>query len=754
MDPDRWDRLQQVFAAALERSGPDRIAFVNEACADEPELRGRLLSMLQGAEESWVGVDDVVQDAVEQALEDSVPRTPAERRLPAPGDRLGRYRVESEIGRGGMGTVFMAVRDDAEFHKRVAIKLIRGGGDDREALRRFRAERQILATLEHPNVARLLDAGAADDGSPYVVMEFVEGQPIDHYCDDRKLDIQTRLVLFQKVCAAVQAAHRRLVVHRDIKPNNILVTPDGTPKLLDFGIAKLLDPELLQEPTAHTATSVRVMTPDYAAPEQIRGEPITVATDVYALGVLLFELLTGERPYRLKHGHLGELERAITDQEPTRPSLVASSTEESGELRRLLSGDLDAIVLKSLRKEPLQRYDSVTALAADVDRHLSGLPVLAQRGNWRYLTGKFVRRHRAGVAVASVLALAVVGGIVGTSVGLIRARQAEQQARLAQADAEREARTAGAVGELLMDVMFGADPLQRMGKTFTVRELVDRAADRISPEVLEDPVVLAKMQGNLGLIYSNLGELPEAIELFQSAIATRDAAGIGGRIQGETLNNLGWMLMIEGRNDEAEAVLQRGLEYLQGEDREDRTERARVMSNLGGVYQGQGRLNLSEQAHRDALELRRSIDPDHRDVGMSLMMLGRVLDGQERSEEGLQLMLEARELVERVAPEDLASLAEVVQSVGHLKARTGDFDGAVAPLEHSLELAITVYGERHPLFADTQWILGQVHRLREEPAESRRCLNAALEVFRHHFGEDDDRVQGVLADLALLDSPS
>ncbi len=334
---------------------------------------------------------------------------------PAVGIRVGPYEVLRELGRGGMGVVYLAARADEQFRKRVAIKVIKTGPDEEGVIRRFRRERQILASLDHPNVARLLDGGATGDGRPYFVMEYIEGHPLHEYCDRHRLSIVDRLKVFQQVCSAVAYAHRNLIVHRDLKPSNIIVTADGIPRLLDFGIAKLLNPELSAETPTVTGLA---LTPEYASPEQARGDVVTTASDVYSLGVLLYELLTGHRPYRLKTRLPMEVLKAVCEQEPERPSTIVRQAEDTTDgsravvitpegvsrardltpdrLGRRLRGDLDNIVLMALRKEPLRRYASAEALSEDLRRYLEGLPVKARKGTSAYRAGKYVKRHAVG----------------------------------------------------------------------------------------------------------------------------------------------------------------------------------------------------------------------------------------------------------------------------------------------------------------------------------------------------------------------
>jgi serine/threonine protein kinase/tetratricopeptide (TPR) repeat protein len=406
MNTERWKRVEELFQSALDLPTEARRPYIEEASGGDPELRAQVVALVEQYEaagsflEEPVLADGALRSQIEPHT--TTPMTAAELIDPAIGRRVGAYRLVREVGRGGMGAVYEAARDDGEFRHRVAVKLIKRGMDTDFILRRFRNERQILATLDHPYIARLLDGGTTDDGLPYFVMEFIEGRPVYRYCDAQKLTVAERLRLFQQVCEAVHYAHRKQVIHRDIKPSNILVTPQGTPKLLDFGIAKLLNPEIAGEITLDpTATAMRLMTPEYASPEQVQGQPVTPATDVYSMGVLLYELLTGHRPYRLINRAPHEMARVICEEEPPHPSVRISSPEDllpaqtAGPdtdtldylywcrgatvetLRRELAGDLDNIVMKALRKEPSERYQSAEELREDITRFLEGRPVSA-----------------------------------------------------------------------------------------------------------------------------------------------------------------------------------------------------------------------------------------------------------------------------------------------------------------------------------------------------------------------------------------
>ena len=395
-----WQRVDDLLQSALDREPSQRAPFLDEACAGDQALRQQV--------EALLSADHQASDFLERpAIETGTSLATESAGGSLVGRRIGAYRILRELGRGGMGAVYLAERADEQFRKLVAIKLVQHGMDSDAILHRFRSERQILASLDHPHIATLLDAGTTDDGVSYFIMEYVEGQPIDVYCATHGLSTRERLHLFGLVCAAVQHAHEHQVVHRDLKPSNILVTEAGVPKLLDFGIAKLLTPDSVRPMANVTTVGLRPMTPAYASPEQVRGEPVTPASDVYALGVLLYELLAERPPYCVAGETPDGIARAICEEDPKKPSTAAT-------LRRALAGDLDNIVLMALRKEPSRRYGSVVQFADDLRRHLEGRPVLARRDSLGYRASKFVTRHKTAVvsSVAAVMATVAAVAVV------------------------------------------------------------------------------------------------------------------------------------------------------------------------------------------------------------------------------------------------------------------------------------------------------------------------------------------------------
>ena len=531
MTPDSWRRVRQILEQALEVAPDRRSVYLEEVCAGDNVLRREVEALIAADQQAGTGF------LAGSAVEASTILAAADELTSLAGTRIGPYQIVEEIGHGGMGTVYRAVRADDQYRKEVAIKVVRGGLGDEFRLHRFLSERQILANLDHANIARLLDGGATEDGRPYVVMEYVEGRPIDEYCDQGKLPVPERLKLFRTVCSAVAYAHQRLVIHRDIKPVNILVTKDGDPKLLDFGIAKILDPE--DTGVDQTVTVMRLMTPEYASPEQVRGEPITTASDVYSLGVVLYGLLTGRRPYGPASRVPRDIVQAVIETEPEKPSasvtraetVTAQSVSETRDeipekLQRRLRGDLDNIVLKALRKEPERRYASVEQFSEDIRRHLEGLPVIARPDTFFYRSGKFVKRHKASVAAAITVLLTLIVGLAITvhETYIARAERAKAEERFND------------VRKLANSLLFEVhDAIQTLpGATPARKLIVDRALqylDALAKEAKGD----LSLQRELGAAYekvgdvqggfrsSNLGDVPGSIASYRKSLAIRQA---------------------------------------------------------------------------------------------------------------------------------------------------------------------------------------------------------------------------------------
>ncbi len=666
------------------------------------------------------------------------------------GDRS--YRLLSELGRGGMGTVYLAERADGEFRQQVAIKLVHRGGDAaRLVLDRFRLERQILASLDHPNIAKLLDGGSLPDGSPFLVLEVVEGERIDRWCELNAASIRKRVELVLEVCGAVAAAHQRLIVHRDLKPANILVTNAGMPKLLDFGIAKLLEPETSGFAAAETRTGFAVLTLAYASPEQLRGQPVTTATDVYSLGVVLYELLTGQSPYC---GAVTDFDiaRAISDQEPLPPSLAAlasvastgaaagSVTEKlqdsraSAQRRRALAGDLDAIVLKALRKEPGARYPSVEAFADDLRRHLDGLPVLARRGSRTYRLGKLLRRHRLAAALAGVVALSLATIAVGSVVASRRlalerdATARERDAAARERDvAARERDTARATTDFLVKLFAASDPSEARGQEVTARELLERGARRIDRDLSAQPAVQAALLDTLGRVHANLGIYDTARAQLGRAIELRAGIGLGDSPETtRTLYELGWSEVQAGRFDEGEARLQEALER-ERRSPEGSVLEAQLLSQLGAVAGYREKYDDAQKLLGQAIEMRRALPPaEDRVLENSLNNLALTQAALDRwAEAAANFRQVAVELTRRYGVE-YPTLAIVKTNASWALAGLGDWAGAESEATAAEALAARMLGENHPATARARFFRGWALTGLGRFAEAEIPLRAAL----------------------------
>ncbi|MEZ4699307.1 MAG: protein kinase [Rhodothermales bacterium] len=598
ISPEDWEEIDRIFDQVLDAPASERAALLDTACEGRPLIRRQIELLLAASVEAQQ--EDFLAPLPHQLDGGMIRQFVGEEQLRA-GERVGVYEIVRPIGKGGMGVVYLAERPFGRFKKPVALKVVKRGMDTDDILERFRFERQILAGLEHANIARLLDGGVTDDGLPYFVMEYVEGKPIDQYCDEKKLGIRQRIALFKAVCDAVQYAHRNLVVHRDLKPGNVLVSADGEVKLLDFGIAKLVDPESPNATVPITDASNRRMTPEYAAPEQVRGESATTATDVYALGVILYELLSGRRPYRFKTRLLTEIEEKICQEVPGRPSTAVLRAEgeetpdEIGKqrsatpekLRKELAGDLDAITMMALKKEPELRYASAGELARDLGRYMDRRPVRAARDSATYRLQKFVERYRTTVLVA---ALGVFVLLAGAGTTWWQSYQKRQEAQRVQDEVRGKNATIGFINRIFDKV----DPDRPQGLTFSATELIRAGLEEI--ESLDGlPVIQADLMNQIGKISVNAGLVSLADSLHQAAYAIQErvlgpddpalsitltrqgdvyeAMGDAARAEDFYLraialnpdnsvahNNLGRLYLTIGRNDEGGAQLEKAID--------------------------------------------------------------------------------------------------------------------------------------------------------------------------------------------------
>ena len=678
MDSERWSQIQALFEAALEHDPPKRVTFLKEACKDDLDLYREVSSLLDSDQQLNSLLDGHALDAVTfaassdpVAIEDLTDQ------------KAGPYQLERRLGQGGMGVVYLASRIDGQFDQRVALKLIKRGMDTEAIVRRFLAERQILARLQHPNIARLLDGGMTDDGRPYFAMEYIDGIPILQYCNVKRLGVEARLDLFEHVCRAVQYAHRNLIIHRDLKPSNILVTQDGQIKLLDFGIARVLEEQDEAQRTMLTEAGMRVLTPEYAAPEQVSGSAITTQTDIYSLGVVLYELLTGLRPLKLTSHKPAEVETIVRDSRPVKPSSRVLKNENIEEthgfprekIARRLRGDLDTICLKALQKEPERRFSSVDELSSDLDRFRRGLPVAARPDSVGYRFQKFISRHMNGVLTSAAVFL-----LLAAVVTIYTIRLSDERNRAQQAAMESQEVTA-----FLTDLLSAANPHVAQGDTLNVRQILDEGAVRIKTELADQPAVQIGLLTTIGDAYHGLGLYARAEEHFAKAMELLNDMDAGNTAEAaQLLQNMADIRHSLSDFSAADSLQRATLQIqklLHGEEHptiaaillkmastnrslgkydvaiplyeqavamnekllsKDDPELGWSINNLGWAYHSSGRYKEAETAYQKAVQLQRDhLGNDHPDLGFTLNNLGGLLWTTGRLEEGEPLVRES-----------------------------------------------------------------------------------------------------------------
>jgi serine/threonine-protein kinase len=726
MDPTHLQDLGELLEQALALPPEERQAYI-AGVAGTAERARQLTELVDAHDEAARWFDGMAEDLSADAdleLDAALTRHA----------RVGAWRLLRLLGRGGMGAVYLAERADGQFQQQAALKLARAGFDDPSAARRFMAERQIVAELEHPHIARLIDGGVTDEGRPYFVMERVEGATLTEYCERRRLSVRDRLQLFLQLGDAVQYAHRHLIVHRDLKPSNVLVTEDGNVKLLDFGIAKLFSPDAARG-ADHTETRDRVMTPAYAAPEQIGGAPISTATDVYALGVMLFELLSGKRPFEQGDRTSRELEEDILRKEPERPSAAAGLADR---LRRQLRGDLDVICLTALRKEPARRYGSAEQLVEDIRRHLSGRPIAARPDTIGYRTGKFVRRHAVAVGVAAIAAVLVIG----TSVALA----------IQSAIAARERDKAQQVASLLVSVFEVVDPSEARGAQVTAREVLDRGVERVERGLSEQPDVQADLLAVLGRVYRNLGLYDRASGLMGRAADLFAKVGGGSSVSAtDARSRLGELQYLKGAYKEAEATLREALAVQEREFGGDNAAVATTLNHLGKVLQASGRVDEAEPVLRRALDVsRRAHGASHAEVAEALSNLGAVMFVRGRLGDAEPLFRDALAVRRDVFGDDHPLVPASLNNLATLLSRKGDLAGAETTNREALAIATRVYGEDHPRVATIENNLALTLLARGDAAGAEPLLRRSLEIRSARLGPQHPETAQSLANLGLV----
>jgi serine/threonine-protein kinase len=794
VNADRRRRVEEVFEEVLERARDEWDEALAAACGEDAELREEVCRLLS-AHERMDGLLDRPPPGISQTLRKDGQEGEEE--------LVGRYRILREIGKGGMGRVYQAERADGHFKQRVALKIIPWADPALQA--RVVAERQILASLQHPHIGRLLDGGVTEDGRPFLVMEYVDGLPVDVYCDRMRLSIRERLKLFLTILGAVEHAHRNLVVHRDIKPSNILVTPSGEVKLLDFGIAKLLNPNLGPS-TPVTLDGDRALTPEYASPEQVRGEAITTSADIYSLGVVLYQILSGYRPYNLSDRALPQLVKMVCEKDPLPPServarASRSSSLENGEdpsppavaearhttshrLIRQLSGDLDAIVMKALRKEPSRRYGSLELFSQDIEHYLNGMPVEARKGNRWYRLKKGMRRHGA---VVTALTLAVLSLLLGAGAAVWQANIAARQAALAR----ETLRESEEVTDFLLGLFEASNPEETPGETVTALDLL-RRGERRADALVGEPVIRARMLQVIAQAHRNLGRFSsaeslagEAVTLLEGELGTdhQDVAsalvlqsltlGASGQYDAAIQVMERAMTIQEQVFGPADTVVGRTLEELSGltvysgdlARAEDQARRAwsiqetalgpehpttlNALSNLGSVYRYRGRLSDAEDTFRRVLEGRRLLEnPEPGDIASSLLSLGdHIVNRGGNLDEAEALFREALDIARRAGADAPGSLVWALTSLGEVLELKSALDEAKRLFLEAVDSRRRTYGDLHHLVAEAMADYGAFLTRTGRPEEAEVVLQEAVDIQHNTVGLDHPRSSGNLTAL-------
>ena len=760
MSPELWARVSPLLDEALELPEAEWPALIDARCGGDAELRQQVLALLAAHRRAGGFLSEAIGAYAPTLVEGIADETDPEALVPG---QVGPWRVLRELGRGGMGVVYLAERTDEQFRQRAALKLVRAGlGHD--VLARFRRERQILAGLEHPHIARLLDAGRAEDGRPYFAMEYVEGRPLTAWCEERKLSIEDRLRLFVKVCGAVQHAHSRLVVHRDLKPSNVLVTEAGEPRLLDFGIAKLLTEEG-EAGDALTRTGLHVMTPEYAAPEQLAGGPIATTTDVYALGLLLHELLTGRRG-------------------KTRPSLAVTDKAR----QRRLAGDLDTIVQAALREEPARRYSSAEALARDVERHLAGLPVSARPDTLGYRVDRFVRRHRWGVAAAALLVLSLLGGLAGTAWQARAAARERDRARAA------EARATAVNDFILHELLEAATPEKSLGRSMTVAEVLDNATRSVAHAFPGLPYTEAEVRLTLARSYASLGRYEEARQHAEAArgrlekeagadspnvlrarallaelgleqgryaearkemeqVLARQDARLGPAHPDVLASRavLGRSLSLQGESTAAETLLREALAVQSQHHPQAWRLSVELRASLVDALVGRGEGVEAERICREMLAIQEQrLGAVHPEIAETLRRLDVSFEKQLRYTDSLPVARRVVEMRRALHGEKHPALGEALHRVALLASRTSQYAESHEAQLQALAIFRETLGPEHPKTVRALWNLGVQHSELGEFPQAERIYREVVDIQRRTLGEDDPRTIRAWRDLNSL----
>ncbi|WP_234572574.1 serine/threonine-protein kinase [Rhodohalobacter sp. 614A] len=710
MKPERWKKIETLCQKAMALQGKERTTYLQNSCTGDLDLFEEVMSLLDQEESTLLETPFVkIESSMLFANDKS-----------APDEMIGPYKLIRLLGTGGMGNVYLAVRNDEEFERFVALKVIKEGVISDEVLSRFISERQILASLNHPHISRLFDGGTTEKGFPWFAMEYVEGTPIPDYCKRHHSSLSEKLNLFLNVCATVQYAHQNLVIHRDIKPPNILITENGQPKLLDFGIAKLMDLE--QDPRV-TQYQNRLMTPEYASPEQVKHEPVSTVSDVYSLGVLLYELLTGELPYHFEKRTPAHIEHVICNQEPAKPSGVSGDPN--------LKGDLDNIIWKALKKNPDERYSSVEQFAEDIRRYQKALPVIARKDSLAYRSRKFLRRHTWSVGVSIVMTLLI---LTFATVTYIQSRTIEARA----VEAENQRDRAEEISDFLVDLFASVDPSEAQDESLTAIELLHRGAERVETELSDQPALQANLFLVISDVYESLGLFDEGIDQAERALA------IQKKLYGDThpevatsLNAIGWINHEKGDFDKSDSLLQTALAMRYDLFGNDHLDVARTLNDLAVLKQSQGDFTATDSLLVQSLEIRRNLlGDDHESVGITLSNYAALQYVMGDLEGAIESMDEVLRNFRINFGEKHLRIAVALNNLGAFLSANSELDKAEEVYREALQMRYDLVGEEHPSIAFSLAHLGNLLRVKKEYDEAEEMIRKSLELRIKLLGED------------------
>lgn len=750
--------------AYLELPEEERAAWLQRQCGDNPRLMKAMQRMGEAAA------------ACEDFLEGSPVSTAAPERI---GKRIGRYELISELGRGGMGAVYRARRADGAFEQEVAVKLFLQDLISETALQRFTAERQILASLEHPGIARLIDGGTTSDGTPYVVMELINGEPVTRYCENHGLDLHARLKLFQGICESLEVAHQKGIVHRDIKSANVLATRDGRTILVDFGIAKVLHAEDFAAALPATVPGLTALTPDYASPEQIRGQEVSAASDIYSLGILLYEMLTGSRPYSTVSLSPGEIERSVCETIPPDPSSRVAMMRarppaglaDNRRLRSKLRGDLDRIVMTALRKLPNERYTSAASLAADIGRYLSGLPVKARGASRTYRAGKFIMRHRLVVAAITFAVIALLGGLIAVS---LQAREAQRQRDLALQEAER----AKSAKDFLVEMIGRADPYES-AESATLIGAIKQSIAGMETRFKGQPQLEADLRYAIGYALQNLGEIEPAQEQMEKALALRKqsgstldiaeaTAGLGivdwwksdfkagemhfrealdlidvdvsdraSVLRVDALINFAGMLIDAGDFPRSETISRKAIAAAEQWPDVPVATLATLWGNLATAQQGTGKLEAAEESFEKTLELQRKATGEMNPAyAIVLNNQAHLFLDQDEPEKAIENLTQSLKIRRQTLGKNHPQTATALFNLAHVQTKVGDFEAAERNGLEALQIAEESYEPGHPRIGKAHQALAELYLKTNQPSLARKNALYAQTIYKKASGVD------------------